>query len=785
MSTRHFLAIVIAMLAARPAYASEAVRGVLDTYCVACHNDRAKTAGLNLANVDLANVGQHVEILEKVLRRLEHGSMPPVGNRRPPPEAYSTTIAWLRGTLDRHAALRPNVGGAEVMHRLNRAEYQNAIRDLLGIEGMNIEDMLPADDASYGFDNIAGILGISPTHLDRYLVAARKISRAALGEVLLPDGITRIVPVDFSQDARVDGAPIGTRGGIVVKRYFPVDGEYVVRFQTVTGYGVSKDEPNFVEVTVDGERAFYAPVRQPAPADFEAEASAAYEVHLPVKGGLHAVAIVFTPAALVLAEDYLQPYLLPPSFSVYKNARMGGYAGPYVSLFSITGPFNVSGPGETPSRKRILVCQPATTADEWSCARRIATSLARRAYRRPPTRAEIADLLGFYSQARSSGHPFEHGIRVVLQRILASPDFLFRITLSARDAKPGVPYRLSAVDLASRLSFFLWSSIPDDELLDLASTSRLHDTAVLMQQVKRMLADPKAEAFVTNFAGQWLRLRNAPAAQRDTRLFPDFDENLRRAFVRETELFVGSIVSDDRSVLDLIRANYSFLNERLARHYGVSNVYGNEFRRVAFSDERRGGLLGQGSILTVTSQPNRTSPVIRGKWILENLLGAPPPSPPADVPPLEATTVTGTLRQRTELHRRNPVCASCHKSMDPLGFALENYDAVGAWRTHEGAAPVDAMGSMPDGTTFDGVSGLRAALLARPEIFVTALTEKLLVYALGRGVEFSDAPAVRRIVQSAAAQQYRFSSLILGIVNSPLFQMRQVGALPAAARAGG
>ena len=746
---------------------------VLEKYCVTCHNDRLKTAGLSLAQVDFQDVGKHSDALERVVRKLQAASMPPPGAPRPDKATYRATSAWLTGSLDRAAAAAPNAGRVEGLHRLNRAEYRNVMRDLLGVEGLDVDQMLPSDDASYGFDNIAGTLGISPTHLERYLAAARKVARIAVGDTTIPAyGETDMIPNDLSQDMQFEELPMGTRGGRLVRRYFPVDGEYLLRFQTVTGVGTSEDEPNFVEVTVDGERVFYKQVEQRKAIGNDDEASTNYEVRLAIKAGLREVGIAFLETTLAQPEDIIQPYLRPPGVSTFKHARLGGYAGSNVALMSFTGPVSVSGPGNSPSRRKIFVCRPASAAEEAPCARRILSQLARRAYRRPVMSAEVNTLMGFYTPARAEGD-FDRGIRVALQRVLTSPDFLFRVERQPATAVAGTPYRIGDLELASRLSFFLWSSIPDDQLLNLAVTNQLHLPAVLNGQVRRMLKDPRSTAFVENFAGQWLRLRNIKAAIPDTRMFPNFDDNLRIAFRRETELFFTSIIREDRSALDLLAADYSFLNERLARHYGVPNIYGSEFRKVTFSNGQRGGLLGQGSVLLATSQANRTSPVVRGKWILENLLGAPPPSPPANVPSLEDTPVQGTLRQRMEQHRKNPVCASCHKVMDPLGFALENYDPVGAWRTHEGATAVDVEGAMPDGTVFTGAAGLRKALMTQPDIFLTALTEKMMIYATGRGMEGYDRPALRAIVRKAQANNYRFSTLILGIVNSLPFQMRQ------------
>ena len=757
--------------------ASEA-RAILDQYCVTCHNDRLRTAQLSLEAVELTNPGAHSVSLEKAVRKLRLGSMPPLGRPRPDPAQYAALATWMESELDRAAAAAPNPGRTESLHRLNRAEYQNAIRDLLDLEGLDFAMLLPRDDASYGFDNIAGVLGMTPTHLDRYLDAARAISRIAVGDVTLPpNGETYIIPPDLSQDDRFADLPFGTRGGTRIRRYFPADGEYIVRFQAFTGIGLSEAEPNFIELSVDGERVFFeemdqAPIRHTITgADIRANTD--WEVRIPIKAGLREVAVTFVQTTSGQLENLLQPFLRPPGVSSFRLTRMGGNAGPYVGQVSFSGPFDVSGPGDTPSRRRIFTCRPADGSEEATCARSILAPLARRAYRRPATDAEIDTLFKFYSKGRAVGD-FERGIQVALERLLASPDFLFRVVDDPPDADPGTAYRISDLALASRLSFFLWSSIPDDALLDVAIRGELKNPSVLLQQMRRMLADSRSEALISNFAGQWLRLRNLPGVDRSVLMFPDFDDNLRRAMRRETELLFESVIRDDRSVLDLLNADFTFVNERLARHYGMSNVYGSHFRRVPVIDPDRRGILGHASILTVTSQSNRTSPVTRGKWILENLLGAPPPTPPDNVPPLDDTELAGTLRQRMEQHRRNPVCAACHKVMDPLGFSLENFDPLGRWRNQDAGFPVDAGGGMPDGTTFEGVSGLRAALHAKADVFVSTLTEKLLIYALGRGVEHYDMPAVRQIVRSGAEHDYRFSSLVEGIVKSLPFQMRAV-----------
>ena len=757
--------------------ASEA-RAILDQYCVACHSDRLKTAQLSLQAVDLTNPSAHSEALEKAVGKLRLGAMPPQGRPRPEPAQYAALATWLESELDRAAAAAPNPGRTESLHRLNRAEYSNAIRDLLDLEGLDFTTLLPGDDASYGFDNIAGVLGMTPTHLDRYLDAARAISRVAVGDVTLPpSGETYMIPPDLSQDDRFVDLPFGTRGGTRVRRYFPADGEYIVRFQAFTGVGLSEEEPNFIELSVDGQRVFFeemdqVPVRHLI-TGADVQANTDWEVRTPIKAGLREVTVTFVNTTSGQLEDLLQPFLRPPGISSFRLTRMGGNAGPYVGQISFTGPFDVSGPGDTPSRRRIFTCRPADGSEEATCARSILAPLARRAYRRPVTDAEVDTLLEFYSKGRTAGD-FERGIQVALERLLTSPDFLFRVVNDPPDARPGTLYRISDLELASRLSFFLWSSIPDDALLEVASRGELKNPSVLLQQMRRMLADPRAEALISNFAGQWLRLRNLPGVDRSVLMFPDFDENLRRAMRRETELLFESLIREDRSALDLLDADYTFVNERLARHYGMPNVYGNHFRRVPVTDPNRRGILGHASILTVTSQSNRTSPVTRGKWILENLLGAPPPVPPDNVPLLDDIELVGTLRQRMEQHRVNPVCAACHKVMDPLGFSLENFNPLGQWRTMDAGFPVDAGGGMPDGTTFEGVSGLRAALRAKADVFVSTLTEKLLIYALGRGVEHYDMPAVREIVRRAAEHDYRFSSLVEGVVKSLPFQMRAV-----------
>ena len=752
-------------------------REVIDRYCVGCHNQRLQTAGLALDTTDTKDVAARADVWEKVVRKLRTRVMPPIGARRPDEPTYQALVAALEASLDRGAAVHPSPG-APVVHRLNRAEYANAIRDLLALD-VDTASLLPADDSAYGFDNVSDVLNVSPSLQERYLTAARKISALAIGDVrLTPSESTYRVRQDRSQNQHVEGLPLGTIGGTLVRHTFPLDGEYL--FQTTfmrTNLGMMRglEYPHRIEYTIDGERVHLATIggNTDLAAAFEKPTAtgdameARLRVRLPVKAGPHAVGVSFVEDLPAVDTVRLQPFLR----SSYDTLDWTGR--PHIEMFSMSGPFNQSGPGDTPSRRRIFSCRPGSRQDEMPCARRIMTSLARRAYRRTPTPTDLDHVLTFYDQGRRDGS-FDTGIQAALQFILASPNFVFRAERDPDGVAPGAAYRLSDSELASRLSFLLWSSIPDDELLDVAARGRLKDPAVREQQVRRMLADPRSHALVSNFAGQWLQLRNVRTVLPNSEVFPDFDDNLREAFLRETELLFDSVIGEDRNVLDLLRADYTFVNERLARHYGMPNIYGSRFRRVAVADESRKGLLGQGSILAITSHAERTSPVLRGKWILENLLGTPPPPPPADVPALEdKSDKARTVRERMEQHRANPVCASCHKVMDPLGFALENFDAVGAWRTEDEGARIDASGQLADGATVDGVVAMRQAILSRPELFVSTMTEKLLTYSLGRGLDFRDMPAVREIVRRGARNDYRFSSLVLGIVDSVPFLMRR------------
>jgi mono/diheme cytochrome c family protein len=778
---------------------------VVTKYCVTCHNDRAKTGGLTLEKIDLTNVGAEADVLERVVRKVRVGMMPPQGSPQPDRDARAALVSWLTTSLDQSAGAHPNPG-RPLVHRLNRAEYSNAIRDLLALD-VDASALLPPDDAAYGFDNIADALGVSPILLERYLAAAGKISSLAVGDPDLgPAGETFRIRQDASQDTHIEGLPVGTVGGILAKTTLPLDGTYdfsIRLFRTNLGVVRGLEYEHQLEYTVDGERVhiskvggeddFKANLKNMTKAGDDVEARA--HIRIPLKAGPHVIS-----AAFLERTDAINPLRLQP-FIRSSNDTLDTIGHPHLDTFTLTGPFDPTGPGDTPSRRRIFVCRPtgqateegpasakasarprrsspAIEASEDGCARRIISTLARRAYRGQVGSSDLERLHAFYLAGRKQG-TFDTGIQTALQRILASPKFSFRVERDPPDALPGTIYRVSDLELASRLSFFLWSSIPDDQLLRVASQGTLHTPVVLNQQVRRMLADSKAEALVTNFAGQWLYLRNLKSLQPNSLEFPDFDDNLRQALQRETELFFRSILREDRNVVDLMTADYTFLNERLAKHYGVPGVYGSQYRRVTLADDARRGLLGKGAILMVTSHADRTSPVVRGKWVLDNLLSAPVPPMPNNVPPLNEDPNRGgrilTMRERMEEHRKNPVCAACHKIMDPIGLSMENFDAVGAWRTRDGGtlgSPINASGELLDGTKVDGVVTLRQALLAQPELFVGTVAEKMMVYALGRGLAYYDMPEVRRIVRESASQNYRFSSLILGVVNSTAFQKR-------------
>jgi len=759
-------------------------RAVLTQYCFGCHDDRLKTGGLSLERMDLTSIGESPDVWEKVVRRLRTGAMPPAPSRRPDQATYDRLTSWLEGELDRQAAARPNPGRPAV-HRLNRSEYANAIHDLLALD-VNVASLLPPDDSAFGFDNVADVLGVSPVLLERYLNAADEISALAVGDRdVSPGSESYHVRHDLSQDQHIDGLPLGTVGGTLIHHTFPLDATYVIQvklFRTNLNAIRGIEWEQQLEISVDGQRVHLASVGGAAdlllvgrnPTDGSDEIETRLQVRVPIKAGPRSIGVTFIQKTPALGTVRLQPYLRSSADTFEQTGR------PHVQTVNILGPYDITGPGDTPSRRRIFICRPASAREELPCARTILSTIARRAYRRPLAKGEIEPLMAFFEAGRREG-TFDTGIQLALQRILATPKFVFRIEQDPADAAPGEAYLIADLELASRLSFFLWSSIPDDELLTLASRGRLKNPQVLEQQVRRMLADPRSRALVANFAGQWLQVRNLRGMAPNSNEFPDFDDNLRQAFQRETEMFFESIMREDRSVVDLLTADYTFLNERLAIHYGIPGVRGDQFRRVTLTDDVRKGLLGKGSILLVTSHADRTSPVVRGKWILENLLGTPPPPPPQVVPPLkenEEGVKPLTTRAKMEEHRANPVCASCHKVMDPIGFTLENFDAVGAWRARDAGEPIDASGQFVDGTTVDGVVTLRHVLLKRPDVFVRTMTQKMLTYALGRGVEDYDMPAVRAIVRDSAKQDYRFSSLVLGIVNSAPFQMRVSGAVP-------
>ena len=776
------------------AAAAASDRKLLDQYCVGCHNARLKTGGLSLEarDSDIATAGANAATWERVVRKLRSRQMPPAGLPRPDRASSDAFLSRLEASLDKTAAAAPNPGRPTV-HRLNRTEYANSIHDLLTLD-IDSRALLPADDTDqHGFDNNSEVLSISPVLLERYLSAARKVSRLALGRLTAPAiDMYEISKLLIQDDRSSEGLPFGSRGGTAITHYFPTDGEYTfkIRLQK-TLYSAVRGlaDPHTLEVRLDRERMKTFTVGGakvvPPPASFAGtlswnpewekyavQADAGLEFRLPVKAGTRTVGVSFVKQSWE-PEGVLQPRRTGWG---YETDEMYD-SSPGVESLTIEGPFAAPGAGDTPSRRRILVCQPKGTGDERACAKTVLTTLAHRAYRRPLAPADIDTLLSFYDSGRREGG-FEAGIEMALDRVLVSPDFLFRIELDPNNVAAGKPYRITDVELASRLSFFLWSGPPDDELLAAAEHGRLRKPAELERQVKRMLADPRSSAVVENFAAQWLQLRDIRSAIPDPDLYPEFDENLREAFRRETELFLESQLREDRGVMELLSANYTFVNERLARHYGIPNVYGSRYRRVKLENpEQRGGLLGQGSILTLTSYPNRTSPVLRGKWLLENILGTPPPAPPPNVPALPDKGPDGqrqSVRERLEEHRKNPACASCHAQMDPLGFALENFDAIGTWRAKdEAGSPIDASGSLPGAPEFRGLAGLRTLLLERREQFVDTVAERLLSFALGRGVEYYDRPALRKITLDAKSHDYRWSTLILEIVQSVPFQMRR------------
>jgi hypothetical protein len=758
-------------------------RALLDRYCVTCHNPRVKAGNLTLDSVDVTNLGADPQVWEKVTRKLKAGVMPPSGRPRPDAQTHAAMVNWLETGLDRVAATRPNPGRTEAFHRLNRTEYRNAVRDLLALE-IDVDDYLPLDDASYGFDNIAGVLKLSQSLLERYLSTAKSVARMAVGGAPpAVDSDTYRLQPDSQQHARMSGLPFGTRGGTTVTHLFPQDAEYEIRLE-VAGAATTQDVHK-VEIAVDGlpVRTFTIGPRAQQNWGNAYDEADKLLVRIPVQAGPHEISAFFHQKPSVLLEQVREPFQNP---RISGNDGGPGGAQPALTALRVMGPFGAAGAGDTPSRRRVFVCRPAAGVDGEPCARRILGGLARRAYRRPVRADDLNALLGFYRQGQRETGTFDGGIELALRRMLAEPLFLFRIETDppqqAGAAAGSAPvYRISDLDLASRLSFFLWSSIPDDELLIAAERGRLSQPAVLRAQVRRMLADPRAEALTRNFAGQWLQLRNMDTVKPGDPFSLTFNDTLRRDLKRETELLFDSIVRENRGVVELLTADYTFLNERVAQHYGIPNVKGMHFRRFQLpGDSPRRGILGHASILTITSHAIRTSPVFRGKWILNTVLGTPPPEPPANVPALVDKKTQGrtlSVRDRMAQHRANPACSACHSLIDPAGFALENFDAIGRWRTvDESYNKIDATGILPDGSKFDGVVELRAVLTKQPDRFVTTMTEKLLTYALGRGVEYYDMPAVRTIVKDAAPGGYRFQQIVQGIVESAPFRMRTAGA---------
>ena len=747
-------------------------RQLLDRYCVACHSDRLETAGLNLEDIDVAHVPGAAEVWENVVRKLRTSTMPPPNRPQPPAGARAAMASWLASTLDAAAAASPNPGRTETLRRLNRTEYQNAIRDLLALD-VDATTLLPPDESGHGFDNVT-VGDLPPALLDRYISAAQKISRLVIGttQTSLQADVIR-VPADTTQEEHVPGLPLGTRGGVVIPYTFAQDGDYdiqvrLARNRTGNIGGLRDRRPHEMEILLDRVPVASFTVQRPERGD-DALVDRDLKVRASVTAGPHDLGVTFLKSASSLMETERRPG--QSHFNETRHPRLT----PAIYQVSITGPYAPQGADDTPSRERLFVCRPTAPSGEEACAREILSTLMRRAYRRPVSDVDLDGPMAFFREGRAGGD-FDAGIGRALSAVLINPQFLFRVEVDP-DRGGGIPaYNVSDLELASRLSFFLWSSIPDDELLDAAVRGELSNPDELERQTRRMLADPRAFNLASNFAGQWLRLRNLASLSPNGRLFPDFDDNLRQAMREETERFIGSVIDEDRSVLDLLRTDYTFLNERLAKHYGIPGVYGTRFRRVVLDeDSRRGGLLRHGSVLAVTSYATRTSPIIRGVWVLDNIFGAPPPPPLPDVPALEENEVAANLpmRERLAQHRNSPACASCHRTIDPVGFALENFDALGRWRDQEGDnGAIDVSGGLPGVGALTGVDGLEAGLLSRPDLFVGRLAEKLLTFALGRGVEYYDAPAVRTVVREAEADDYRFSSIILGIVKSVPFQMR-------------
>jgi hypothetical protein len=789
-----------AQLSSRPAAPPQAF---LNQYCVACHNEKLTTAGFSFHSLDISKPSVHAEQWEKVIRKLRTGTMPPLGLPRPDPAAYDALAGWLESEIDRAAAARPNPGRSNTVHRLNRTEYNNAIRDLLALD-VDVRPLLPGDETADGsFDNNADVLTITTSHLERFLSVARQVTRLATGlPPTTPVVETFEVPLHVVQDDRQsEDLPFGSRGGLAVRYHFPADGEYLIKVRLrrqYQDYIMGMGWPQHIDIRVDGKlvkrfRVGGEARGRPSPASFAGAGNSfgdpewekymftaddPLEVRVPVQAGPRVVGVSFV-------REMWEPEGVPQPQQRGRVLTNDELYMDYASVASVRigGPYQIRGPAQdTPSRREIFVCQPGAAAEEKPCAARILARMARRAYRRPVTDRDVQDLLQFFEPGRQDGGSFDAGIQFALERLLVDPDFLLRVQRDPPGVVPGEAYLVSDLELASRLSFFLWSSLPDETLLDLAEKRSLGELRNLKQQARRMLDDPRStRALVNDFAAQWLNLRRVAEVVVDPRSYPNFDQSLLQAFQQETELFLASTLRDDRSVLDLLRADYTFVNERLARHYGIPGVYGSRFRRVTLPNPvQRGGLLAHGGLLAATSYPDRTSPVLRGKWLLDNIFGMPPPPPPPGVsntlPESRRGVRPASIRARLEQHRNNAACAGCHSLIDPVGFALENFDVLGAWRTADEAGnPIDATGAWQNGRKLEGIAGLRAMLLDQPELFVGAVTEKLLAYALGRRLEYYDRPAVRQIVRDSAAREYRWSSLILGIVESPAFRMRSAG----------
>jgi hypothetical protein len=774
----------------------------LNRYCVTCHNEALKTANLLLDKVNLNDLGEDAEVWEKIIGKLSLRAMPPVGLPRPDEDFYVSFLSHLKTELNRISDENPNSGRETATHRLNRTEYTNAIRDLLGVD-FDSTAMLPPDNSG-GFDNLGDLLTVSQVLLEKYMAAARMVTRLAIGDPNTGvDSHHYTVDPRLLQDERMsEDLPFGSRGGLAVDHRFPVDGIYELqvglqKLGVGSGMIAGLAKPNRLDFRVDGERVELLTIGgdnigiglgregsdtlppDPAQSIYERTADEALKVRFPMTAGSHKVQVAF------LRERYAWEGVVvpPPNYENYNTARIEVpyervWHEPAVANVTIDGPFEVQGVGDTASREKIFVCMPKNKRDEEPCARQILENQARLAYRRPVNDDDVAPLLGLYREGRKNGDTFEAGVRKSLEGLLMSSEFLFRIEPDPDGVQPGDNYELSDIALASRLSFMLWSSIPDDELLTLAEHGKLSNPKVMEDQVQRMLEDDRSTSLVSNFAEQWLLIRNLPSAHKNSDVFRSFDEELRNAFHEEVKLFVGSIFNEDRSIMDLFEADYTYLNERLAKHYGIKGVYGNRFRKVKVGEDQR-GLLARAGILSITSYPNRNSTVLRGKWVLENILAAPPPPPPEDIPPLEdAKGAEGevlTLRERMEIHPANPACAVCHNQMDPIGFGLENYNAIGQWRELDEGKPINAKGRLPSGVEFEGPAELQRALLNTPEVFAGAFTQKLMTYALGRPLEHYDMPAVRKILNQAEQNNYKFSSIVLGIINSLPFQYRTAG----------